>query len=333
MTKSAVEATLDSLLSHVRLESAFYFSVTAGTPWATLTPHMRNIGNLVMPSAQTVLPFHIMLDGDAWCWRVDNPVEKHRFRSGDILLLPRGCDHVIASGEDPGIVPEPDIEVYREAEKSERPCTFVDFGGDGPKANFVCGYFGAPRQSFHPLFAALPDMIVLTPSPEKWQLLRQLVDIATTQQSDRGSGGQLIVSRLAETMFIDAVQQHLIAADNSVDSGWLAALMDRQIGNALRALHIAPMENWTVEALADQAGMSRSTFTQRFNNLVGLPPMQYLQSWRLQIAANLLAQTDRAIKRVAEECGYRAESAFHRAFKQKTGFTPGAWRALHTATD
>ncbi len=329
MTRNTVEETLENLLSRVRLESAFYFSVSAGAPWATLTPHMRNIGTVVMPNAQTILPFHIMLDGEAWCWRVDDPSNKRTFKTGDILLLPRGCDHVIASGQRPDVVPAPDTNIYQEAEKSRRPCTYVDLGGDGPKANFVCGYFGAPRQSFHPLFDSLPDLMVLSPTPEKWRILHQLISIATDQQEDRESGGKLVVSRLAETMFVDAVHQHLLARQAPSNKGWLAALTDRQVGAALNALHQAPMDPWTVEKLAEAAGMSRSAFIERFSRLVGRPPIHYLKSWRLQIAANLLAQSDQDIKRIAEDCGYGAETSFHRAFKQQTGFTPGAWRALH----
>ncbi|MEO1041037.1 MAG: AraC family transcriptional regulator [Pseudomonadota bacterium] len=327
--RESVETTLEQLLSHVRLESAFYFEVVAKAPWATLTPHMRNIGHVVMPEVQRVLPFHIMLDGEAWCWRADDPSDKRWFKTGDILMLPRGCDHIIASTRSPNSVPEPDTEIYREAETSQRPCTYVDIGGDGERASFVCGYFGVPRQSFHPLFDSLADLLILTPTPEKWDLLQQLVGVATREQSDRRTGGKLVTSRLAETMFIDAVHQHLLHLDPASTSGWLVALRDRNISLALEALHSSPMHPWTVELLAKEARLSRSAFTERFQELIGRPPIQYLQSWRMQLAADQLAQTDKAIKCIAEDCGYAAETSFHRAFKHQTGYTPGAWRALH----
>lgn len=321
-------ATLEELLARVRLQSAFYFSVSAKAPWATLTPHMDNIGRLVMPDAQTILPFHIMLEGEAWCWRAQAPQDKQRFRQGDILLLPRGCDHVIASTREPGTVPTPDIDVYREAERSRRPCTHVELDGEGPKSNFVCGYFGAPRQIFHPLFDSLADLLILTPAPRQWRTLQQLVMIATQQQADREQAGRLIVSRLAETMFVDAVHQYLID-DSNAPAGWMAALRDSQIARALRAFHKAPMADWSVEALAGEAGLSRSAFAERFQALIDHPPMQYVQKWRIQLAANQLAQTDQPIKQIADACGYTAEPSFHRAFKQQTGVTPGHWRALH----
>lgn len=323
------QQTLEDILAGFRLESAFYFSVSASGAWATLTPHMQNIGRVVMPNAQMILPFHIMLDGEAWCWRTEEPSDKRVFKTGDILLLPRGCDHIIASGQEPGTIAEPDVEIYRKAEESRRPCTYVDLGGGNPSAHFVCGYFGAPRQSFHPLLHALPDLLLLTPTAQKWEVLKQLITIATERQADRLAGGRLVVSRLAETMFVDAVQQHLLSPPENQGPGWLSALRDRQIGAALAAFHRAPMEGWTAERWAKTAGLSRSSFTERFHDLVGQPPMQYVQAWRLQIAANLLAQTDEPVKKIAADCGYRAETSFRRAFKQQTDVTPGAWRALH----
>lgn len=333
MTNDAIASTLENLLARVRLDSAFYFSVFAAAPWATRTPHMRNIGRLVMPKAQFILPFHIMLEGEAWCWRSADPSDKRSFRAGEILLLPRGCDHVIASGRSPDFVPETDAEIYREAEASGRPCTHVELGGEGPKAQFLCGYFGGPKKSFHPLFDALPDLMVLKPTAAKWDVLRRLILIATETQKDRAAGGRLVAARLAEAMFVDAVQQHLAALPPSSRKGWLSALLDPQIGAVLKAIHDAPMEAWTIDRLRRIAGMSRSVFMARFCALVGRSPIQYLQSWRLQIAANLLAQTDTSITRIAQECGYHAETSFHRAFKQKIGVTPGAWRDLHAEHD
>lgn len=327
--RSIASETLEQLLARVRLESAFYFSVNARAPWATLTPHMNNIGHIVMPDAQRILPFHIMLDGEAYCWRVDEPENRAVFKTGDILFLPNGCDHVIASGCDPRNIPTPDAEIYREAERSRRPCTYVDLGGEGEKANFVCGYFGAPKQSFNPLFESLPDLLVLSPSAEKQSTLKQLIQIATEQQADRLTGGRLVASRLAETVFVDAIHEHLLSEPKLGGSGWTGALGDPNIGRALRAIHADPTGPWTVERLARISGLSRSGFAERFRDLIGSQPIAYVQNWRLQIAANDLAQTDQPLKQIAAACGYQSETAFHRAFKNRTGITPGAWRALH----
>src|SRR5678816_1426370 len=83
---------------------------------------------------------------------------------------------------------------------------------------------------------------------------------------------------------------------------------------------------WTVEDLARQVGMSRSGLAQRFADLLGVPPMQYLAQWRLQLAALQLRAADRPLARVAEDVGYESEAAFNRAFKREFGVPPAAWR-------
>jgi AraC-like DNA-binding protein len=103
-------------------------------------------------------------------------------------------------------------------------------------------------------------------------------------------------------------------------------LRDRHISTALRHMHAKPEENWTLEMLAREAGMSRSAFAERFAEIMGVPPMQYLSNWRLQRAARLLEQPSISIAQAAAAVGYESEAAFNRAFKKQVGLPPGAWR-------
>jgi AraC-like DNA-binding protein len=103
-------------------------------------------------------------------------------------------------------------------------------------------------------------------------------------------------------------------------------LRDRHISAALRHMHAKPGENWTLEMLAREAGMSRSAFAERFAEIMGVPPMQYLANWRLQRAARLLEQPSISIAQAAAAVGYESEAAFNRAFKKQVGLPPGAWR-------
>jgi AraC-like DNA-binding protein len=103
-------------------------------------------------------------------------------------------------------------------------------------------------------------------------------------------------------------------------------LRDPVIGRALALLHERPSEPWTVEALAQHAGVSRSGLAERFAALVGQPPMQYLARWRMQLAAGMLAAEQAKVSAVALQVGYDSEAAFSRAFKALVGVTPAAWR-------
>jgi AraC-like DNA-binding protein len=108
--------------------------------------------------------------------------------------------------------------------------------------------------------------------------------------------------------------------------GWLAGVADRFVGKALALLHAQPAHDWTVDELARRVGLSRSALAQRFTQLLGHAPMQYLASWRLQVAAQDLLSGPRSIAAVAERVGYESEAAFNRAFKRQFGMPPASWR-------
>jgi AraC-like DNA-binding protein len=91
-------------------------------------------------------------------------------------------------------------------------------------------------------------------------------------------------------------------------------------------LHGRPAEAWTLETLARSIGLSRSALADRFNHIVGIPPMQYLARWRLQLASHALEHRGVSIAVAAAQVGYESEAAFNRAFKRFVGVPPGAWR-------
>jgi AraC-like DNA-binding protein len=140
-----------------------------------------------------------------------------------------------------------------------------------------------------------------------------------------GPGSGTLLAKLAELLFVEAMRRYVEALPEE-QTGWLAGLRDRYVGRALTLMHERPAHDWTVDDLSEQVGLSRSALAQRFANLLGAPPMQYLTRWRLVLAAAALRSGNRAIARVAEESGYESESAFNRAFKREFGMPPAAWR-------
>ncbi len=103
-------------------------------------------------------------------------------------------------------------------------------------------------------------------------------------------------------------------------------LRDPFVGKSLSLLHGGPARDWTIEELAREVGLSRSVLAERFTDLVGIPPMQYLAKWRMQIAAELLSDGGANVATVANEIGYESEAAFSRAFKKMVGVPPSVWR-------
>jgi AraC-like DNA-binding protein len=141
------------------------------------------------------------------------------------------------------------------------------------------------------------------------------------------AGRQSVLNRLSELLFVEIIRWHMDQPANSSNTGWLAGLRDPLIGRALTLLHARPAHAWTLEELASQAGASRSALADRFANLVGCPPIQYLTQWRMQLATKRLADRSVKISVVASEVGYESEAAFSRAFKKFVGQSPGQWRS------
>lgn len=134
-------------------------------------------------------------------------------------------------------------------------------------------------------------------------------------------GGESIRLRLSELIFVEVVRQCLESLP-AQESGWLSGLRDPVIGKVLAALHQRPAHPWTLEMLAQQAGLSRAALAARFTQLVGYPPMQYPALWRMQIAARPLADGSMKVAAVGREIGYASEAAFSRGFKKSVGVSP-----------
>ena len=148
---------------------------------------------------------------------------------------------------------------------------------------------------------------------------------AVMEAKEKRAGASGVLSKLGELMFVELVRQYLETLPEE-SKGWLAGLRDPQVGRALNLLHEQPMRAWTLEVLAKETGMSRSSLAERFTTFVGTPPMQYLQKWRLQMAASRLLEAGSNIATIASEIGYESEAAFSRAFKKTVGLPPAEWQ-------
>jgi AraC-like DNA-binding protein len=133
-------------------------------------------------------------------------------------------------------------------------------------------------------------------------------------------------------MFAELVRRYVETLPEE-SKGWLAGLRDRHIGRALNLMHEQPARDWTLDLLAKDVGVSRSTLADRFTSFVGTPPMQYLQKWRLQIAASKLSEGVSSIAEIGAEIGYESEAAFSRAFKKAVGLPPAEWRSKRMASN
>ena len=242
-------------------------------------------------------------------------------KAGEVIVFTRGDPHVMSSS--PGMRADPFAPGVIDAATRGQLPFFINFGGDGPtSAKLVCGFLACDAQPFNPLLENLPPVIKAgDPKDSNTGWVGQMVRQAMMESADKRAGGESVLAKLSELMFIEVVRRHLEVLPPE-QTGWLAGLRDPFIGKALSLLHGWPVQNWTIEELAKQVGVSRSLLAERFTDLVGIPPMQYLAKWRMQIASELLTGGNAKVATVAVEIGYASEAAFSRAFKKMVGMSP-----------
>ena len=148
------------------------------------------------------------------------------------------------------------------------------------------------------------------------------LDLIGAESRSPRPGSDVVTARLADVLVVQAVRSWLESA--APDRGWVAGLRDPVLGRALSAFHADPAAPWSLESLAQSAGLSRSAFAARFADLMREAPMGYVTAWRMDLAARLVREGALPLSRIAERVGYRSEAAFNRAFRRAHGITPGA---------
>jgi AraC-like DNA-binding protein len=324
---------LSDVLRNVRLRGALFYHVNGSLNWAAEAPPSREIAAAVMPGSEHVMEYHVVTRGSCWGAIVgESPV---RLETGDIVLFPHGDGHVVSSA--PGMRARADPSSYFEYKAEQLPFTLFYDGVEAPRPDLrsedgettlVCGFLGCDLRPFNPLIATLPRLLHLRHAEDHgW--IEQFVRQAVTESRNKRPGGEAMLERMSEMMFVDALRRYVdTLPENS--RGWLAGMRDRFVGRALALMHDAPATEWTVDELGRRVGLSRSALHERFAEMIGQPPMQYLANWRMQVGAALLRNTNATVAAVAQDVGYDSEAAFARAFKRLVGKSPAAWRK-HTA--
>lgn len=307
---------LSDVLRAIRLTGAYFYMVEATHPWSTLTVEARKLAPRVHPAAEHLISYHILTSGS--CWGGVAGQEQVHMEAGDAIVFPHGDPNLLSS-KPTRVVDASTLD----ATPQRYPNTIKVGKGAGAQATFVCGFLGCDLRPFNPLLSALPRQILARGITGDWlaEFPRQVV----SESRELKPGSESMLTRMAELMFVEVIRRH-VASLRPNETGWLAGLVDGVVGPALRALHARPEHSWTLPELARAAGSSRTVLVERFSALVGMPPMQYLTQWRLQLAADQLARGSAKVAAIGARVGYDSEAAFSRAFKRATGQSPSAWR-------
>ncbi len=322
---------LSDVLRSVRLTGAVFFDMEAHSPWVGTTPRSEVISGLVMPGVEHVICFHVLTAGTCWVELADRSLPPVSLSAGDVVVVGKGDSHFLCST--PGMHGEPDLAAYQRPTDRRLPIPHIlsETTGGLETCHFVCGYLGCDLRPFNPLLDALPRLLHARASAASQGWLTNLLRTAVDETEDDRAGRETMLAKLAELLFVDVLRKHVgeLADDGP---GWFSGLRDRHVGAALQLIHAKPSKDWTLDALAHETGVSRSIFAKRFNDLVGIPPIEYLVRWRMQLAARLLDQ-GASIAEAADSVGYESEATFSRVFKRFAGAPPGAWRRARPKVD
>lgn len=295
--------SLTELLRNVRVEGTVFSRADVRAPWALST------------GGGSDAIFHVVLEGRGIV-TVDGRVVP--WSRGDVVVMPHGHPHVMSDAPHRRSVP---IATAPRARVNGLPCVLV--GGDGEATRLLCGTFRLDPEGRELLARALPPVLVLGAQARTVAFVDATLGLVAEEVACGRPGAEAVISRLAEVLFV----QVLRGAQLEVAHGWLAGFADARLGRAMDALQRDPGREWSAADLAKIAGMSRSTFFDRFAEVVGEPPSAWLLRWRMHLARRALRSSRAPLAEVATGVGYGSEAAFSRAFKRFVGEPPSTWRA------
>ena len=310
---------LSELLRTVKLSGALFFNAHCYAPWCVQAAPSGSFRPFIRQPSTHVIEFHVVTEGRGYI-RVGN--ETTPLTAGDIAIVPHGDPHRMGNGlvtaandgmESLESILRGNLAPYR-------------IGGDGELTRLVCGYLGCEKQLLAPLLVGLPRVVRVHLRDDAYgESLERMVGHAVEQVAGAVPGSDVIVARLAEVLFAEALRRYVLKLPPQ-RTGWLAGAADPAVGRALAAMHQRPADPWTLDELADAAGVSRSTLAERFARYLGQGPMTYLADWRLELAAESLRTTSRSVLDIAGDVGYESEAAFNRAFKRRFALPPARYR-------
>ena len=316
---------MSDVLETIRLRGALFFLWEPAAQFGIGVANGEKLSKHIAPGTDCLISYHIVTQGP--CWAAVNGEEPILLETGDILVLPRGDAYKIASSPQyPSLEDETNsIAFFKSMANGNIPPVVSEDAVESDNSKLICGFLGCDLRPYNPLLSTLPPMIRIPAPTDQNDPLSSLVEFALSETGQVRGGERCLLLRLSEVMFIEVMRRYL-RSNVEAGSGWLDGLLHPVVGKALGHMHKDISRNWNLQSLADAAGSSRSTLADHFTRLVGIPPMQYLTKWRMQVAANRLMETTQKIYAISNETGYDSEAAFSRAFKRVIGMSPKAWR-------
>ena len=300
---------LAAVLAVAGVRGAIAATVNAAEPWGLSLD--------AVPRAA----FHAVTDGTAWLRVRGEP--GIRLMPGDLVLLPAGAAHTLASG--PGAHAQPWDRLA--AGQALAPGGELTVGTGTVQTRILCASYHQDPAVTLPLLTLLPDVLHI-PASRANPGLDATLRLLASELGQPQPGAAAVLNRLVDILLVQILRIWTASGTSPArPASWLTALTDPIAGPALALLHTQPERPWTIDAMAASIGVSRATLARRFAAKVGQSPAAYLTRWRMDLAAQRLRDTDDTAGAIARSLGYTSEYAFNRAFTRQRRTPPGRYRA------
>lgn len=309
--------TLSDLLSSMRLSGGVFLDGEMRGPWSILSQVTPEECSAYFAAPSYIIAYHFVRSGWMECQVVGND-ETVMVRAGQIVLLPRNMPHLLHGPERAEPVAGNELVGPADADGLFR----VRIGDSGETTTVYCGFLGSITPENMLLQSLPPIMVIGLDDARESDWIRRSLEFAVRGLSKESPE---MVGKLAEGLFAEAVRRYIDALPPG-EAGWLAGLKDPAVGRTISLIHSRYADALTLEALAREAGVSKTVLGDRFRSLLGESPMQYCARWRMHVAADMLRRDRHNACSVAYSVGFNSEAAFNRAFKREFGLPPAAWQ-------
>jgi len=299
---------LSVLLQNVHLFETKYYRLNVTGNWSySLT-------------RQDTILFYLVMSG-GFCIDVGNGPRETR--AGDMIMIPSAHQHMSYALNYHSDEAQPLDELLMSCKEHT-----LDLKGDGDsEASLILIECKYDKAMIRPLLSVLPSILpeVNDEDDGRFEVIDVEIRLLTLEAEHERMGKTAVINHWASIMMIECLRVYIESLPEATEN-WLKAMKDPFLTKALVAMHEMPSENWTINKLAEVAGMSRSSFAQRFKEVVGIPPLTYLMDYRLRLAARYLRLQQNSISRISGLVGYASDSTFSQAFKRVYGISPKAYR-------
>lgn len=244
-------------------------------------------------------------------------------RAGDVAVMARGCVHTVSTHADLGTVRTVALDHAWPLPEKGAP--------DAALQNaLISGAYQFWHTPVHPFFAEMPDWLVLTTQDGPYPpAIAHSMELLQQELALQELGSETLVYGLLDVIFV-LLMREMLQRQGKGTRCWSHGIQDPQVMKAVQAMHDDCARTWTLDALANHAGLSRTSLAERFRESMGNTPLNYLRTVRMQKAMAALSESERSLEQIAQEVGYTDAFSFSKVFKRTVGLAPRDFRRQDT---